>query len=374
MRILTALMSGALIATAITALRTLAAPTLMAAGLTLAVTPMAIFMTGSVNPNGLEIAASLALWVCGIALVSTSQRRVDNWLVTAAGVAGCTLALSRQLGPLWLALVALAIAGVSNRQAMQHLARSARARLWSLLVALCALGQIVWGLVVRPSDATLVGRAPTTLSTLDAIDRSVGSTFDWYRQMIGWFGWLDTPAPLLTWLLWTAALAFLVFVAIAWATRRLVVSLLSVIAGTILVPIILEATPYRAAGTLWQGRYTLPLAAGVPILAAFGLAATPKGRRIVTPRFLVTLGAATAVAQLLAFAQNLRRYTVGYDGELLYWRHPQWLPPVLSPLFLTLAYAVAVLALTSWLLWPTGMTRLSMDEAPAHDTTPPSRV
>ena len=29
---------------------------------------------------------------------------------------------------------------------------------------------------------------------------------------------------------------------------------------------------------------------------------------------------------------------MGYDGELLYWHHPQWLPPVLSPLLLTLAY------------------------------------
>ena len=361
MRLLSALITGAFIATAITALRRTSAPTLMAAGLVIALTPMVLFMGSVVNPNGVEIGASIALWVCGIVLASASSTRVDNRLVTAVGIAGCVLALSRQLGPLWLGLIALAVLGVANRAALRNLARSGWARLWGVLVLGSVFSQIAWDVIVRPRDTTLVDRAPTGLSALEAIEDSIGSTYRWYREMIGWFGWLDTPAPVLTWLLWTAVIAFFVFVAVAWASRRHVMLLVAVLASVVVVPIVIEATPYRAAGNFWQGRYALPLAVGVPVVAAFALAATQRGRELVTTRFLFSVGVAVGVAHLLAFAQNLRRYTVGYHGEIQYWRHARWLPPV-SPLLLTIAYALVVLAFTAWLLWPAKLT-------PAHETS-----
>jgi hypothetical protein len=363
MRFLSALVTGAFIATAITALRRTPAPTLIAAGLVIALTPMVLFMGSVVNPNGVEIGASIALWICGIVLVSTSSARVDKRLVTAVGIAACVLAMSRQLGPLWLALIALAIVGVSNRAALRNVARSGWARLWGLLVLGSVFGQVAWDVIVRPRDATLVERASTGLSTLEVIEDSIGSTYRWYREMIGWFGWLDTPAPLLTWLIWTAAITFFVAVAVSWAGRREVLVLLTVVAGVIVVPIVIEATPYRAAGTFWQGRYALPLAVGVPVLAAFALAATQRGRELLTTRFLWSVGVAVGLAHLLAFAQNLRRYTVGYLGEIQYWRHTFWLPPV-SPLLLTIGYAIVVFAFTAWLLWPAKMTPTEVTSSP----------
>jgi hypothetical protein len=353
MRFLSALMTGAFVATAITALRRSAAPRLLAAGLVVAVTPMALFMSSVVNPGGPEIAASLALWVCGLVLVATSQTKVDNRLVTAVGIAGCVLALSRQLGPLWLALIALLIAGVANRDALRNLVRSSWARLWALLIAASCVAQVVWDAIVRPRDATLVDRSPSHLSTLEEVRDSLGATFRWYREMIGWFGWLDTPAPVLTWLLWTAAIAFFVFVALAWVNRRHVAVLLALLAAIVITPIVIESTPYRAPGTFWQGRDLLPLAVGVPILAAIALASTERGRRLVTPRLQLTVGVAVGVAHFLAFAQNLRRYTVGYDGEFQYWKDPQWSPP-LQPLLLTIVFAIAVVVFVSYVLTCSG--------------------
>jgi Predicted membrane protein (DUF2142) len=370
MRMLTGIITGAFVATAITALRRLATPALVAAGLALALTPTALFISGAVNPNAPEIAASISFWVCGVVLVSTSSTRIDKRLVTAVGIAGCVLALSRQLGPLWLGLIALAILGLSNRSLLANVARSSWARMWAILVAASAAAQIAWDLIVRPRDATLVGETPTNLSTLDAIEDAFGSTFRWYREMIGRFGWLDTPAPQLTWLLWTAVLAFFVFVALAWADRRHVAILFTVLAGVIVVPIVIAATPYRAAGTLWQGRYALPLAFGVPLLAAFALAATERGRQLVTTRFALCVGFTLGVAHLLAFAQNMRRYTVGTLSEIQYWEDTLWSPPVLSPLPLTLAYAAVLIAFTAWLLWPESVSRRSLVTSSASQTTP----
>jgi Predicted membrane protein (DUF2142) len=368
MRFISALMSGAFIATAITASRRMSSRSVVAAGLVLAVTPMVLFMSSVVNPNGLEIAASLAFWVCGLALVSTAHERIDNRLVAAVGFAGCVLALSRQLGPLWLALILLTVLGVTSRAALRNIVRSPLARLWAALIAVSVLTQVAWGLIVRPRDATLVDRAPSNLSTLEVVQDAFGSTLRWYREMIGWFGWRDTQAPVLTWLPWIAAIAFIFFLALAWANRRYAAGLIALFTAVIAVPVIIEATPYRSAGTFWQGRFILPLAVGVPILASFALASTQRARELITVRFAFTIGIVVGVAQLLAFAQNLRRYTVGYDGEIQYWKDPHWLPPLPS-LLLTLAYAAVVIVFTAWLLWPAKMPRDFAAESSVSQTT-----
>jgi Predicted membrane protein (DUF2142) len=286
--------------------------------------------------------------------VSSSERQVDNRLATATGVSGCVLALSRPLGPLWLALVVLTIAAFTNRAATAHLARSRWVRVWALLVVASGLAQVAWDVVVRPREATLlVDRAAAHLSALEAARDSFGRTFQWYQEMVGRFGWLDTTTPVLTWLPWIGAIAFLAFVTVAWSTRRQLTVLIALVAATIIVPVVIETTPYRTGGTFWQGRYSMPLAVGIPIVAAFVLASTTRGRDLLTPRVAWTLGITVCVAQFLAYAQNLRRYTVGARGPLLYWWHPRWHPPGTPPVLLSLAYIALVVVFVAWLLAPT---------------------
>jgi hypothetical protein len=79
------------------------------------------------------------------------------------------------------------------------------------------------------------------------------------------------------------------------------------------------------------------------------IASRGRAREVTRPRLVLTVGVALAIAHIIAFAQNLRRYTVGYNGELQYWKQPQWSPPF-SPLLLTILYAVVVSAFVAWLL------------------------
>ena len=53
------------------------------------------------------------------------------------------------------------------------------------------------------------------------------------------------------------------------------------------------------------------------------------------------------VAHFLAFAQNLRRYAVGYGGSWNFWLDADWSPPLPS-WFLLVAYAVLLVALALW--------------------------
>jgi Predicted membrane protein (DUF2142) len=96
--------------------------------------------------------------------------------------------------------------------------------------------------------------------------------------MVGYFGWVDTPAPGLTLVLWTAALGVLVALAISFARRRVALVIAGLLGMIILVPELLEYIEARTFGFGWQGRYTLPLAVGLPILCGFALAQEPVRR------------------------------------------------------------------------------------------------
>jgi hypothetical protein len=349
MRFLGVLIASAFTATAITAVRRSRAPRVVAVGLAVAITPMVLFMSSVVNPSGLEISASLVVWVCGLILVFNARERVDRGLVTAVGIAGCALALARQLGPLWLGLVALTMLGVSNGPALRNLARSSWVRLWAALIAASSLTQVGWDLIVKPLDVSRSGKALAHADAPEVLRTTLGATSIRYREMIGNFGWLDTASPAVTWALWTAVLAFVCFAAVVWVTRRQMVAVLGLLLAAIVVPVVIESLEYGSAPLSWQGRYTLPIAVGIPILAAVTLASTERGREIMTDRIVLTIGVLLGLAHFFAFAQNLRRYTVGYSGELLFWRHPQWSPPI-SSLVLTIVYAVVVGAFVVWLL------------------------
>ena len=351
MRLVSAMITGALLATAITALRLAKAPRLLGAGVVLGVTPMVLFLGGVVNPAGTEIAAAIAFWVCGLVLVSRATARVEPVLVTGAGVAGAVLALSRPLGPLWVALVALVVIALTSRAALAHVARSGRVRVWAALVVAAGIVQLVWDVAVRPREATLVGRTVRNVSTLAQVENSFGATYDRFREMIGWFGWHETPAPALSWVPWTAAIGFLFLVALGWVARRHVLVLLVLLAAVIVIPIVVDATPYLSSGASLPGRSLLPLAVGIPIVAAFSLAATARGRDLLASRFVLAVAVIVAVGQFLAFAGNLRRYTVGGTRDVLYFLHlhTQWQPPV--PAFLlTVGYAALVVVFVAWLL------------------------
>jgi hypothetical protein len=112
---------------------------------------------------------------------------------------------------------------------------------------------------------------------------------------------------------------------------------------TLALPIASDFMLRSRVGFQWQGRYTLAIATGIPVLAAFAVGfgeITSAKRRRVGWSLVVGLGA----AQVLAFAQALRRYSVGADGKLWFFTDPRWTPPV-PGLVLVLVFTAAIFAL-----------------------------
>jgi hypothetical protein len=221
---------------------------------------------------------------------------------------------------------------------------------------------LTWDALVKPLEVVSPGENRTHFGTAEVLRSVFGSSFNRAREMIGRFGWLDTPAPTLTWAPWLAAVGFFFFLALMWARRRDVVILIGLLLAIIVVPVLLESSQYdNVGGFFWQGRYTLPLGVGIPILATVVLASTERGRRFANRRLLFAIGIVVCVAHVFAFAQNLRRYSVGYDGPIQFWKNAPWSPPV-SSLLLAIGYTIVVIAFVWWVFAAAGSAAEGADE------------
>ncbi len=353
MRFVSVLLASALLASAFATARSARERPLAVAGLLVALTPSVLFLAASVNPSGLEIAAAIGVWASGALLAMRSAHGIiDARLVDRLGIAAIALAVTRPIGPFWLALAGLILFLVGGLASVRSLWRSRRCRWWSLAIAIATAIHLSWNFWAQAYDARhyLGTPPPGDLSTSAILRESVGKSYRLLHDMIGVFGWNDIPAPALTLVLWLLVLGAVVGLALLFASRRWTLAIGVAIGCTALLPVLLEAIQVRDIGFQWQGRYTLPIAVAVPVLAGFGIsdrAVLQFSRRRLSFLFLAGL----TVAQVAAFWQPLRSYSVGANGPVWFFPQSVWEPPVPGALLLA-GYAVALVAFIANVVLP----------------------
>jgi hypothetical protein len=341
MRLLSAVVSSAFLASAFVSClkwRSGLGPT----GLVVAVTPTAVFLAGTVNPNGLELTAAVCLWTSGLALLD-DPAVASSRLVARIGASAGTFVLVRGLSPLLLALTAAVLLLCSAPRALRPLLARRDVRTTVGLVFVASLLAVAF---IRTAGTLSLAplHAIQGLTMADAVARSFALTPFRFQQMIAYLGWLDTLPPPLTTYLWYFGLGLLLTLALATARTRHRWALAVAVAVTVALPL-LEAPQAASLGFVWQGRYTLPFAVGVPLVAAWAcrLPAAADG----DPSFPRALERWTVglllVGHLLVFVWTLRRFAVGLDGSFTQLINPTWHPP-LPPLLLVLAYGLTLTA------------------------------
>ena len=337
MRLLSAVVGAAALAGALTTLRSAfgrgsgrgseaGSGPWLAAGL-LATTPMTWFLVGTVNPSGLETALGLLTW-CALLPVAVAPRQVDVRARLLWGtVAAAALIMVRPSSPVLAAGIALTLVVLTTRSAWGPAAAAVGRRGWIAPAAVAAGAAALvaaWLLVVRPTDNLGGNPDPSLASPLRAVAGAGTATGKYLQQQVGVFGWLDTPAPLATWLPWTACLGALVLAALAVGRRRRALLVLAVL--VLAVPVVTQVPTAARLGLIWQGRYLLPLSVGLPLVATAALVATDLGARLaraLAPWVVV----ATAVAQAAALGWALWRYGWGLSTLPLV-QGAGWSPPV----------------------------------------------
>lgn len=331
MRLVGAVANVALLVVATMALATLVGRRLAMAGMLVVATPMVLFLSGSVNPSGLEASAAVAAWCCALAVAdrSTARRAVGAPLAWGLAVAGGVLASTRWLGPAFLALV---LAGAALARPLGPLVRGAWAArreraLVGAALALAVTAGVAGAVTLATPDRILLPGAPVPPGDA-AAEAVLGNAQGYLRSMIGVFGWLDVPTPTFTYWAWLALLAGLVGAALLVGRASQVRTIVAVAALSALLPF--SQLPSAAdLGLPWQGRYALPVAAGVPLVALLAVeGARRAGRlRVGTTRLVLAVAPLAAAGHLVAFAWAERRYATGLHGSFDIWRDARWAPP-----------------------------------------------
>jgi len=369
MRLLTVLMCAALLASAVVSARETRSRWPVA-GILLATTPMVLFFSGAVNPQGPEIAAGIGLWAAGLALLSSRTALPGDpadagtgRLVARLVVAAAALAVIRPMSIVWLGLaLGCILLARATSPALRQLLRHRGLLLGIAGVTALVLVTGVWVVArdalrqwSRPNDAPLERAAVFSVSKLDVE----------FHEMVGVFGWLDTWAPGLVYFIWFGAVGALLLMAWAVGDRRERLALAAIVVVSVVMPVASELGSYRESSFAWQGRYILAFTAGLAVLSGFVLAGRiPAGT---TQRACRALVVAVGVAQVVAFVGNLNRYVHGVQG---FWfiDEAAWQPPLPASV-LVVAFTAAVAAAVVLLL----RGDLAADEAPGGSGTQPLR-
>lgn len=362
MRLASALLCALLLGVAFAALRALPRWRWTTAALAVGVTPMVLFLSGTLNPNGLEVAATVSSFALLTLLFSRPPSRFTPLLVTGIVVIATLLIFTRSVAILWL-LLALAASLLLARPAVL---RAVVRRWWivaaAVLVALVAGGAALYYL--RPRALTPAYQPVGAGSSwAEGFSTTIDQTFSYLIGWIGQFGWTEAPAPALTVAVVATVGGGLLLVASGVARLRTGLALGLIGLALILVPPFSQAAVVHDAGYIWQGRYTLALAVVLLLVAGRSLDEvlpdlpwSSLGRRVLWAALCIV-----AIGQVAAFLWALRRYVTSLSWSTTWldmFRHPQWQPPG-GWLPVTLVFTVVALgayaAVARHVTWPSAV-------------------
>ena len=353
MRLIGALICSALLASGLTSASRCSRRRLVVAASVLGITPMVIFLTASINPNGLEIASAFCVWLAALELVR-HRGMAPTRLMVRLGVSSVLLVGSRPLSPAFVVVILGAVALLAGqRPALRRLASDPRVRATAAVIAAATLGSAVF--VIVNHSATAILKFPLTghPSHLETAHHSLDLTGARIHQMIGVLGWLNlTTPPLPTWLVdgWEIAILLLGVVALTVGTWRHRLVLLALVSGVLVMPVVSEGVGAATYGYAWQGRYALPIAVGIPIVSGWVIDAS-NALPIRVERWIAAVVAAwVAVGLVIAQGAMLAQLMFGVGAR---WTRAfesvPWAGP-LSPAVLMAACSAAGVALAAWLI------------------------
>jgi hypothetical protein len=349
MRLMSALLGSALLAAAVALAAQWRSPGWPMLGVLACTTPMALFLNGTVNPNGMEASAAVLAWTAALSLALDPRVDVATHRLILLTVGAVLLANSRSLGVFWLAAILVAALLLGGRRAWWELAK--RKMLWvaAVLSTAGAVLAVLWTSYAESVTPTLVS-FPKLTNGFVAADVFWNSG-NYVGEIVGDLGWLDTPLPPGTIIAWYGVFGLCALMGFGTGRRRDSVVLGSLIVGTVVIPIIAQVIQAKYFGIGWQGRYILAWVVGAPVLAGCTVsrhvgAELPRPVELRVPvAALIVLGLASAGA----FYWSMIRYAHG--GFEKYAPAPfHWTPPG-GWLLLWLVYLAGSAALVGAVRW-----------------------
>jgi len=291
-------------------------------GLIVALTPMAVFLGASVSPNGIEIAAAVALWAAMLRLARPGPAPLLTWVAVA--VSGVLLASTRSLGPVFVALPLVVFVVLEGPRRAWERFRCGGWLAWAAVSAVIAASaaSVAWETEFQPHPHVSASIVRTWAVP------SVQELPEILRELVGVFGPLNVVLNPIAYWAWAGMAAVVVVAALVVGNRRERTAIVLAVVAVPAASVAASVAIVRQTGFGVQGRYVAPLAVAVPLLAGEILI---RNRARVAARAAAALLAVVTVpavaVQLLAWYTNSRRYAVGAAGPRLFIGPARWAPP-----------------------------------------------
>ena len=166
MRVVSALICAGGICAAAGALSQRAAGAWTRLGFVMALSPVLVYSTVVPAPNAIEMVAGLCVWTGLLGMTQAHAKRERNWCLALATLAAVVLAVTRTLGPLWLALIVVTVVAFEGVRRTRETMRAAPGQiaLAAALVGLSVAGAGLWLATAGPARRPLTqgGRQPET--------------------------------------------------------------------------------------------------------------------------------------------------------------------------------------------------------------------
>jgi hypothetical protein len=315
--------------------------------LLIGLTPMAVFLAGTLNPNAFEIAGFILAWSLVLHLPEPRAASTRAGVIVGALVAA--LLLSRFASAVWVAvgaIVALVMVGFGRLRTLGW-------RFFAPALGLSAAAVVALAAWTAYSGASADDpRTAVDWTTGHVVRETIDRMPKMTEAMIGILGWLDTPLPPIVHVLFALLSLTVVVGVIASRSARLMIATALVSLSLFAVPIAINVVSAENAGLIWQGRYSLPMFAALGVL---GMCAWRDVLDRIERPDIVTFGLrlgvclAFGVAEVISFWQALRRYTVGTAGKIWLTGRLPWEPGI-EPMLLIAINAAVVAGLCAAIL------------------------
>jgi len=290
-------------------------------GAVAAFTPMVVFISSVLSLSGPEIAAAICFSAALLRL--GRDRPPPAWLWLALGAAGCVLAAARALGPAFVVLAIVLVAGLVGPRLLAGRIRAGggRAVAAGVAIAIAAGACLFWEFKYQPRPE------PSGDSAFDAIGPSFSHLPSIAKQAFGVFGSLDAPMPDFAYFLWALIVVGLGVLAWIVGDRRDRVSLVGLLAALVAVTMVMSVV-YREIGVL-HGRYALPFLVLLPLWEGeVVLRRRARLRADVDAGVVAAVFGVAALVHMVSWWSNAHRFAVGRDGGWLFLDDAQWSPPL----------------------------------------------
>lgn len=303
-------------------------------GVVMATAPMVVFCASTVNPSGIAAALSAVIWAAGISVIRPGDQTPVLFSRVALFASLILFPLLRRDALFWEILILAVLALHMSRERIREFQKD---RTLFLVLGLTALNMI-WVWFQWSSTATDSFVSNSAEQGGGSLSAGFGQVYTYLLQMIGWFGWLDSPMTDQTFVMLMVGIGAFVVLGIASGPSPESHACAVLTAGIVVVPSIIGAVrhPY------FQGRYLFPLFVGLMLMAGQAIASSDLPDRL-SRRFFSVIASIVFLVQFFAFAQNLRRYAVGRTGTWNFIVESNWHPPMMSNLFALALCLVALL-------------------------------